>query len=270
MPIQHIYKSSSSDGDLLYAWFMAMHTRVDIAICSFNSTEAGLLEVVTSIYHEILRLERIGNYYDAESELACANRMAALQPFPLSDELYEMLSYCKEYYDKTLGCFDVTVQSDNHDSTTLSHVRLSAEDKSLFYQGQGIRIDLSGFLKGYALEKIREILQQYSISDALISLGNSSVMALGNHPAGKGWKLNHQLILSDRCLTVSGNDSEDRQHIVFPFDGTYVHGRKRIGVVTRNAIIGEISSTALFASSGNLFEEVLESLRPYIEAYYWE
>lgn len=51
-------------------------------------------------------------------------------------------------------------------------------------------INLSGFLKGYALEKIRELLQQYEIENALVNMGNSSVLALGHHPLADGWKVN--------------------------------------------------------------------------------
>ncbi len=60
--------------------------------------------------------------------------------------------------------------------------------------------------KGYALETIKSILNECVIENALINMGNSSVLALGNHPVGTGWKVNN-ILLHNECLTTSGNDS---------------------------------------------------------------
>ena len=77
-------------------------------------------------------------------------------------------------------------------------------------------------------------------------MGNSSVLALGNHPVGSGWKVNN-ILLHDECLTTSGNDSPERRHIVSPRNGKLVEGVQQIAVVTSNGAIGEILSTALSA-----------------------
>ena len=78
-------------------------------------------------------------------------------------------------------------------------------------------------------------------------MGISSVLALGNHPVGTGWRVN-DILLYDECLTTSGNDSPERRHIVSPQDGKLVEGARQISVVTTNGAIGEILSTALFAA----------------------
>ncbi len=55
-----------------------------------------------------------------------------------------------------------------------------------FLPQPGVTINLSGFLKGYALEKTRKLLQHYEVKDALINMGNSSVLLFGHHPLA-GW-----------------------------------------------------------------------------------
>ena len=42
VPIQHMYKPSHEGSGLLYAWFLSMHTRVDIILYS-KKTEGELL-----------------------------------------------------------------------------------------------------------------------------------------------------------------------------------------------------------------------------------
>lgn len=188
-PIQHVYRSSHEGDGLFYAWFLSMHTRVDIILCNRKSEEELLL-TVNHIYDVLCQLEKTANYYDPTSELAYVNRMAATSPVVLSEELYAMIDLCLEYNKKTLGCFDITVLSNNYDRNTIHSVQLSAEERSVFFRQSGVTLNLSGFLKGYALEKIKSILKESMIENALINMGNSSVLALGNHPMGKGWKIN--------------------------------------------------------------------------------
>lgn len=257
---QHLYRQSLDGDGLLYAWFPSMHTRVDIVL-SCRYSEDKLLLVIAAIQDILLRLEKTANYYNEDSELVQINKTAFLHPMRLSPSLYEMISLCLEYHKETLGCFDVTVHSEYYTRNTIQTVQLSAEGQTVFFQKKGTTINLSGFLKGYALERIREILESYAIKDALINMGNSSVLALGNHPNGKGWKIDfgkrahtgedsedNALILFDECLTTSGNDSAERKHLISPHSNKWVEGCKQLAVVTTDGIIGEILSTSLFVA----------------------
>ena len=160
-----------------------------------------------------------------------------------------MIDLCLKYNGKTLGCFDITVHSENYNQNTIQSVHLSVEDHSIYFFTTGSYCQLIRFLKGYALDTIKSILNEFLIENALINIGNSSVLALGNHPVGSGWKVNN-ILLHNECLTTSGNDSPERRHIVSPRNGKLVEGVQQIAVVTPDGAIGEILSTALFAADG--------------------
>lgn len=297
--IQHVYRSSHEGDGLFYAWFLSMHTRVDIILCSRKSEEELLL-TVNHIYDVLCQLEKTANYYDPTSELAYVNRMAATSPVVLSEELYAMIDLCLEYNIKTLGCFDITVLSNNYDRNTIHSVQLSAEERSVFFRQPGVTLNLSGFLKGYALEKIKSILKESMIENALINMGNSSVLALGNHPMGKGWKINfgwaanastnattdtatdtaatdasantdnpQSILLYNECLTTSGNESSQRKHIISPRSGEFVEGARQIAVVTADGSIGEILSTGLFAADDEQREALLAEFSPFLKAHFY-
>lgn len=272
-PIQHIYQIHNDEG-LLYAWFSSMHTRVDI-ILSCRKQEEELMAVVNQIYDILQQLEHTANYYHPTSELAHVNRTAATTPVVISRSLYHMIACCLEYNIKTQGCFDITVHSDNYNRDTIHSVCLFPDTSSIFFSQKGTTINLSGFLKGYALDKIRELLTNYTIENALINMGNSSVLALGNHPVGKGWKISfdnkanasnstgqQEILLQDECLTTSGNDSSQRKHIVSPQSGTLMEGLRQVAVVTTYGSIGEILSTALFVADREQREKIIATLRP--------
>lgn len=304
--IQHVYRSSHEGDGLFYAWFLSMHTRVDIILCSRKSEEELLL-TVNHIYDVLCQLEKTANYYDPTSELAYVNRTAATSPVVLSEELYAMIDLCLEYNIKTLGCFDITVLSNNYDRNTIHSVQLSAEERSVFFRQPGVTLNLSGFLKGYALEKIKSILKESMIENALINMGNSSVLALGNHPMGKGWKINfgwaanastnastnvatnatadtattaatdasanadnpQSILLYNECLTTSGNESSQRKHIISPRSGEFVEGARQIAVVTADGSIGEILSTGLFAADDEQREALLAEFSPFLKAHFY-
>lgn len=263
--IQHLYKSSHSGIGLIYAWFLSMHTRIDIIMCS-RKPEEELLFIINHIYDALCRLEKIANFYDPGSELSFVNRTASISPVILSEKLYSIIELCLEYNKKTLGCFDVTIHSEDYNQNTIHSVHLSAGDHSIFFSRPGVTVNLSGFLKGYALETIKVILNRTGIENALINMGNSSILALGSHPVGSGWKINN-IILHDECLTTSGNASSDRRHIVSPRSGQFVEGVKQIAVVTTDGAIGEILSTGLFAADNEQREILLSDFSGLLHKY---
>ncbi len=272
-PLQHLYNSRMPGGGLLYAWFPAMHTRVDVLLYS-KRDEAGLLRVAEAIRCEVLRLEGLGNYYDADSELGGLNHRAAISPQAVSDELFDLLSFCLDCYEKTGGCFDVTVLSDPYVPGLVRTIRLSPETRTVFFTRPGTSVNLSGFLKGYALEKIRGILQDAGIANALVNMGNSSVLVLGDSPVAAGWNVGFQadfspfkenaegVLLKNECLTTSGNNTLGRKHIIAPSTGAFVEGKRGVAVVTSDGAVGEVVSTALFVADAEQRARIEEAFSP--------
>ena len=56
----------------------------------------------------------------------------------------------------------------------------------------GLRVDLCGYIKGVAADEVAALLRSWGVTDALISLGNSSVVAMGDMRShGSGWSVRH-------------------------------------------------------------------------------
>lgn len=270
--IQHIFKSMTQRGNLLYAWFPSLHTRADLILCG-EQTEDELKDIVEEIARMLASLEQKANCYNPHSELARLNATAHLAPQTVSTELWPLLRFSLEANRRTGGLFDVTVHSESHCADTIHHIHLSEQERTLYFEQQGIHINLSGLLKGYALDCIRSLLLRRQVAHALVNLGNSSVMALGHHPNGNGWKVSfadgrreeNEVVLYDECLTTSGNDSESRRHIIHPLTGRLIEGKKEMAVVTSGGAEGEVLSTALFAAQvGCEREQLLAAFQPRI------
>ena len=251
---------------VLYTWFSLMHTRIDLILC--DKEEKELKAIAARIYDNMLALEETANYFNPRSELSEINAKAFDEAVAVSPSLFTMIWQCLDYNKMTLGYFDITVKSDHHTPDMPGTILLDIENSSIRYQQSGTRIDLSGYLKGYALEAVKRILDDFHIANALINIGNSSVFALGNHPHGDGWKISHSfpgdrtkepICLRDQCLTTSGNDTTDRKHLISPYTGTYVEGVGGVSVLTKQATAGEALSTALAVAPLEQRSQILEN-----------
>lgn len=243
---------------MLYAWFGAMHTRVDAALISTESEDV-LLETVAETRKRINSIETAANCFDPQSELSAVNLMAAEKIMPVSRELESILRECLRYNVMTDGLFDITVGSDGYDNRMVHDIILPG-DGTVVFRRRGLYINLSGFLKGYALEQVRRIIKGAGITTALVNMGNSSVMALGRPDGQNGWEVSFgngsrkdTVTLCDQCLTTSGNDSPARWHIVNPATGKLIEGCRSVSVVNRNAAEGEVLSTCLFIDPRRTF-----------------
>lgn len=249
-----IYKKLDSNRSMLYVWFSLMHTRIDILLC--NRKEKDLFQIAEMLYSRIFKLEKTANYFDTSSELYRLNQTASHMAVAVSDDLYNLINQSKAYNIMTTGYFDITFASDGHTTSTINDVFLSERDKHISFQKEGTRVNLSGYLKGYAIESIREILYHHGVQDALINMGNSSVLGLGNMPCGEGWDVAFDstiqsvknIKLNNECLTTSGNGTIEHKHIISPYTHQCMEGVRIVSVRTKKATEGEALSTGLFAA----------------------
>lgn len=234
----HLTRSLPDRSTAVYAWFSAMHTRVDILLKSASYTEDYLLGTIELMRQLICEIEKVGNRFDPASELSLINNLPVSEAYKLSPCLYDILTLCLRYNKQTEGLFDITVQSRAHSPQTISGIHIDS-DRMYRRDSENIVIDLSGFLKGYALDRLRPLLQERGITDALVNMGNSSIMALGDVPGP----------VKNACLTTSGNDTSERCHIVNPLTGELIKGKRQVQVITSGGADGEVESTRQFLVS---------------------
>jgi thiamine biosynthesis lipoprotein len=252
----HYYDASSLfHGSLLNI----MGTRLDAV---FIETDKALCELVWQrVVAELSRLDKMFNRFDIESEIYSVNLRAATESVIASDELMSVLISCKRYHNLSLGLFDVTLSDFNA-------VHLDVEHQTISFSAKNVSIDFGACAKGYALEKVKQMLVDADIKDALIDFGNSSVLALGHHPFGDCWKISvenpfrpgeivDEIELRDEALSTSGNMPTHLKHIVNPGTHQFIEDEKIVSVVTQNSFDAEVLSTALMIANHEEQEKIL-------------
>ena len=256
---------SPAGASLYYAWFAAMHTRIDIAVVSTTHSELQLNAIMDEVAANAWAIEREANRFDPTSALSVLNSAPANTAVSLPERLCHMLEMCRDYHRQTLGLFDITIGSVGHSPRSIDTLYIS--NQSATRLDDRLSLDLSGFVKGYAAEQTRTLLSSHGISHALINFGNSSIAAMGSiDTQTAGWSVCtntskcQSVTLHDNCLTTSGNDSPTRRHIINPLTGNTIDGMRTLSVITDNAIDGEVLSTALFIASEQQRETILHNI----------
>lgn len=186
---------------------------------------------------EARRLDRMLSNYIPESELTRVNERAAKCPVKVSPEFFNLLSTCMNYSRQSEGTFDVTVGPlmkvwgfykdsgrlpDPADVRTAlenvgyQNVELDPAQETVRFKKSGVNLDPGGVGKGYAVDRMVDILRQNGIKSALISAGGSSIYGLGVPPSdARGWRIRirdpkdeggtaAEVFLKDESLSTSG------------------------------------------------------------------
>ena len=237
-----------------------MGTRLDLLLIGQDQVKSE--QVWAEIEMEVKRLDKMLNKFDKESDLACMNRDALHGHATVNDELWNILMDCLRYQKMTLGYFDISL-------CDFDKVTLTEYHQTVCFQQENMELDLSGYGKGYALEKIRAILLANGITQALVNFGNSSVLALGTHPHGETWligiadpfsnKTVGTMKLKDSTMSTSGNTPKLLQHIIDPHTGIYCDSRRMVSIAAPNAIEAEVLSTALMVADERTSKEILKN-----------
>ena len=260
--MQYSQQIFSDNKILFYAWFEAMHTRIDLAMCAEAGAE-DLVEIATEIKAEIQKYEEIANRFNPESELSYVNENGFTgKIMVISTELYEILADCKTYKKQTLGYFDISINSLNGYKKDTEAYILDSKNSAVKLSHPDIQLDLSGFIKGYALGKVSQLLEKEEVENALINIGNSSVLAKGNHPFGNGWKISvpatgNEYVLQNECLTTSGNTDATKWPVINPKTGEIDRSKSSVSVITTCPAIGEVLSTVAYIAAHNELDELL-------------
>jgi thiamine biosynthesis lipoprotein len=129
------------------------------------------------------RLERELSRFRTNSDIARVNHLAAGETTRVGSPAMECLLIARHVYELTGGAFDIAI------GTGLTSLELDAEDSSVRATTDGVRVDLGGSGKGYAVDLVAELLEEWGIERALVHGGFSSVLALEARAGGDGWPL---------------------------------------------------------------------------------
>jgi thiamine biosynthesis lipoprotein len=261
----------------------AMATTYEVIIVHDDATYSR--QVATAAFNEVDRLEAELSRFIENSDIARINNLPANKPLRLGLDAFECLKISNRLYTETNKAFDITIGPllscwRNDDGTTrtpsqeelelarqhtgMHLLQLDEEEHTVELMSGDIQIDLGGVGKGYAVDKVAELLREWSIDIALISGGYSSVLALDAPANVKGWPLslsnpaNRRQILSRPFLhnrAISGSGVRKGPHIIDPRTMQPVSDKYAAWSSTPDAATADALSTAFMIMTPDEVEQ---------------
>ena len=269
MALEFQHSTKNPRYPVTYLSFYAMHTRVEVVAVGLD--ECAGRDLAQGVEAEVKRLERCFNRFDNRSPLAVMNARAAAEDVAVDDDMFMALELCEAFRRGTAGYFDIATNTTVGGQVSYS---LNADNHTVRYTSSGISLDMGGFAKGFALERVRRMVVESGAESALINFGNSSVAAISHHPYGEWWGVGvehtrvqgvmaHDVHLCDNAMSVSGRTPRGEYHIVNPRTGGTVAGEELILVEGRSALVAEVLSTALYAAPRSERTEIMRAYDGY-------
>lgn len=159
------------------------------------------------------RIESLMSYHRQDSELNTVNRCAAREPVPVNPMTFEVLRQAIHFSEVSEGTFDVTVgplvdlwrtagqANEPPTEEALAEARrkvgfrkLTLDDKAMTvrFAEEGMRIDLGGIAKGYAVDKAVEAMAKHGALGGMVDLGGN-IRCFGRAPRGQEkWRIGMQ------------------------------------------------------------------------------
>ncbi len=206
----------------------AMGTTFEVTIVGEDPAYAR--QLAGDAFAELRRVERELSRFVPSSDVSRINRLTAGQTVRVGAATYECLRVAAQVDAATDGAFDVTVGAGLTAARAgMEMVTLSADDNAVTVGAAGVKVDLGGIGKGYAVDRIVEFLGEWGVAAALVHGGESTVLGKGGAPGGEPWTVGlrapgsedsqlERVRLRDRALSGSGALIHGR-HIIDPRTG---------------------------------------------------
>ncbi len=283
----------------------AMGSTYSVAV--YGEDRNQMETAVEAAFDEVRRLDNLLSNYKPDSEWSQVNRSAAEHPVAVSAELYQLLSECLHYSAESEGAFDITVGPLMkvwgfykgtgrlpHKAEVLAaltrvgygHVHLDPERLTVSFDREGLELDPGGIGKGYAVDRMVEVLKQKGIHIALVSGSGSSIYGLGAPPSEpRGWKITIRdpkserktvatVYLKDESLSTSGSyekffraEGKIWAHIMDPRTGYPAPGMLSVSVMAPRTLDSEAWTKPYFINGR---QWAARHLQPGFRAFFCE
>jgi FAD:protein FMN transferase len=254
------------------AWYereeAIMGTRVAVQLWSEDPQQA--VDAIDAVMADMHRTDELMSTYKPESQLSQVNAHAYERPVQVDADIIDVVQKSIEYSRLSEGVFDVTYASVGylydyraHQHPTEAQIAaalpgvdyrqllIDPQARTIRFMKPGMRIDLGGIAKGWAVDRGIEILRRAGIRHAMVNAGGDTAL-LGDR-LGKPWVVGirdprkagavvARIPLQDEAISTSGDyeryfeeNGQRYHHIIVPATGKSPDAVRSVTVIGANA-----------------------------------
>jgi thiamine biosynthesis lipoprotein len=275
-----------------------MGTRVAVELWSEDPALAE--RAMDAVIAEMRRTDELMSTYKPESQLSQVNAHAHERPIVVDADIITVVERGLEMSRLSGGAFDITYASVGYLYDYRAHQRptdaeiaaalpgvdyrqvvVDREARTIRFLKTGVRIDLGGIAKGYAVDRAVERLRELGIRHAMVNAGGDTRL-LGDR-RGKPWivgirdpraegRMVTRLPLAGEAISTSGDyeryfeeDGVRYHHILVPGTGKSARSVRSATVLGPDATLTDALSTTVFVLGVERGMELVSRL-PDVEA----
>ena len=157
---------------------------------------ADLNAGIDAAFDAVAKVQRLMSFHEPDSDVSRLNQSASSHPVRVDPWTYEVLRMAVELQFRSRGAFDITIAPvlqalgllpgvgegwrDVQRRRSPNQVELLG-DRLVRFSGPGIRIDLGGIAKGFAVDRALEALRGFGVVNGLVNAGGD-LAAFGPDP----------------------------------------------------------------------------------------
>jgi FAD:protein FMN transferase len=273
-----------------------MGTRITVMLWHDDITQGR--ELINSSMAEFKRIENAMSTYIEGTQIWEINAYAAARPVAVSPELIALLESALKLSTATSGAFDITYDSVGDlydfrlskrpdakeiaariDKIDYHFVELDQVSNTVRFLKAGVRINLGGIAKGYAVERVITLLREQGVLHASATAGGDTRI-LGDR-RGSPWIIGirnpdddqaivTRLPIIDEAVSTSGDyerffieDGKRYHHILNPVSGVPTDGVRSVTILGPDGTMTDGLSTSVFVLGVKAGIELIERLPAY-------
>ncbi|MHC4570737.1 MAG: FAD:protein FMN transferase [Planctomycetota bacterium] len=173
-----------------------------VAVATDSSTAENCVEAA---FEQLESVDNLMSDYKVDSELSRVNQQAYESPVRVSEPLFEVLQQSLALSRETNGAFDITVGplvdlfgsgeksraapteeqiAQARLKTGFQKLKLDEQNRTVKFAVEGMRLDLGGIAKGYAIDRAVEAMQKGGAIGGMVDVGGD-IRCFGAPPRGK-------------------------------------------------------------------------------------
>lgn len=212
-------------------------------IIAVGTDEKNCRQAISAAMKKIRTVDELMSDYKENSEISTVNRLAYRKPVKMSKDTFEVIKKSIEFAELTDGAFDITIApvvelwrsaektgspptarrlEQARSKVGFNKLLLDEKNKTVKFKVKGVKIDLGGIAKGYAVDKAIQTIRKKHLAGGMVDIGgdikcfgkpdkNRNKWTVGiqdpkkaqNWPAGNDISL--ALELTDMAVATSGN-----------------------------------------------------------------